>query len=87
MIYFDVLITRKFVRVYISIRTELIGWMSILIDQRHGVLVVNILIITLEYASSCLDVSPILDINVVFCSVLINEPGQCCQMVECQPMN
>lgn len=69
MIYFDVLVTRKFVRVYISIRTELIGWMSILIDQCQGVLVVNILIITPEYASTRLDVSPILDINVVgfFC--------------------
>lgn len=43
MIYFDILVTRKFVRVYISVRTELIGWMSILIDQRHGVLAVNIL--------------------------------------------
>lgn len=63
MTYFDILITRKFVRVYIPIRTELIDWMSILIDQRPGVPVANILFITPEYANTHMDGCPILDIS------------------------
>lgn len=51
-------------RAYVPIRMELIVWISRLIGQCHVVLVVNILIITVKYASTPLDVSSILGIGV-----------------------